>query len=52
MTVAEDPDRRWIEKSIKNLEQIDAIIAAPILAPQHSWRWWATLTASGGLTLL
>jgi len=52
MSVAEDMELRWIGQSIKNLEQIDAIIAAPILAPQHSWRWWATLVVSGTLTLV
>ena len=52
MSVAEDVELRWIGQSIKNLEQIDAIIAAPILTPQHSWRWWATLVVSGTLTLV
>jgi hypothetical protein len=33
MSVAEDVERRWIGESIQSLEQIDAIIAAPILAP-------------------
>ena len=38
-----DIERRWIAPSIRSREQIDAIIAAPILAPQHTWRWWLTL---------
>jgi Ni/Fe-hydrogenase subunit HybB-like protein len=45
-------ERRWISPSIKSLDQIDAIIAAPMLAPHHTWRWWLTLAVSGGLTLL
>ena len=52
MSVAADVERRWVGDNIKSLEQIDAIIAASILVPQHSWRWWATLAVSGALTLV
>src|ERR1051326_9094433 len=43
---------RWIGEDIKSLEDINARIAAPILDPQHTWRWWTALSLSGGLTVL
>ena len=52
MSAAAGGERRWISPSITSLEQIDAMIAAPILARTLTWRWWLTLAVSGALTLL
>jgi Ni/Fe-hydrogenase subunit HybB-like protein len=52
MTVAEDVERRWICPAIRSLEQIDAIVAGPVLAPALTWRWWLLFAGSGALTVV
>ena len=42
----------WIGTEVTSLEEIDARISAPILAPRLGWRWWTAFCVSGALTLL
>jgi molybdopterin-containing oxidoreductase family membrane subunit len=42
----------WITGAIHNLDDINTIVAAPILAPRIGWRWWTAFGVSGSLTLL
>ncbi|MBV9992147.1 MAG: polysulfide reductase NrfD [Alphaproteobacteria bacterium] len=43
---------RWIGEGIDSLEEIDARVIAPIVAPRLTWRWWLAFAFSGSLTLL
>lgn len=52
MTVAADVERRWIAPTIHSQEQIDEIVAAPILTARRTWRWWLTFTVAGAWTLV
>src|SRR4051812_16113768 len=44
--------RRWIGAEIQRLDDINTLITAPILAPRHTWVWWAAFAFSGALTLM
>jgi molybdopterin-containing oxidoreductase family membrane subunit len=52
MSAAADTTGRWIGPGIQSLEDINARISAPILAPVRGWRWWTAFAISGALTLL
>ncbi len=45
-------ESRWIGADISNLDDINRIIMAPVLAPRLSWRWWTAFLFSAALTLL
>jgi molybdopterin-containing oxidoreductase family membrane subunit len=52
MTCGEARGSRWLGPEIRNLEDINARVTAPILAPRLTWRWWAAFAFSGALTLM
>ena len=43
---------RWITDAVKNLDDVNRIVSAPILSPNLNWRWWLAFTVSGAFTLL
>lgn len=44
--------RKWITDAIQNLDDINAIVAAPILGANLDWRWWTAFGISGLFTLV
>jgi molybdopterin-containing oxidoreductase family membrane subunit len=52
MNALVDRKEHWIGPDIRSLEDINARVFAPILAPSVTWRWWVAFLLCGSLTLL
>ena len=52
MKSAEKGSRQWIGPEIQSLDDINALITAPILAPRNTKVWWTAFAFSGALTVM